>query len=315
MARSIKVYQGRLDTHWLTAELSRQRSRLKFLVPGEPFETGVQTELAIADHGLFQLREPSTGRLHATRAGLFEVDPQGYVVSRGERFYPVSVPQVHGMPLRTSEPTIAGLRLQGYAAGSSAPVGDLRLDPEAIAAGAYRFETDGRIVIRSGDGQEMVCGQILLQDFDYPHGLTPATTPDGTTTRIVYTDLELGLPQPPVPPAQLGSSLCSGMLECIRSDDDPIPFREDNRPRFWLVGMADADYRLEASADLVMWKVVSVCRTDEYGRSEFFLSPLADPSSTAGLESGIAGTGWVSDPFGGLAPMGPRGFYRAVRLP
>lgn len=213
-----------------------------------------------------------------------------------------------GIPTPSSEPTLGGLRLQGYLGRSSSQVGDLQLDPQAVAAGKYRFETDGRILVQSDESGEQVCGQILLQSFDYPHGLAHAVTPAGATTRIVYTELELGLPQPLTPPRHISS----GMLELIERDDDPVPVEDDKPLRFRTTGMPHTDFRLEWSADLVTWKVVSVRRTNEYGSDEFVLSA---PSIAAVLGWDIAGTGWVSDPFGRVAGMGSRGFYRAVRLP
>jgi flagellar hook protein FlgE len=120
--------------------------------------TGRSSDLYInGPQGFFTVRD-SEGREFATRAGDFDVDREGYLV------------------------TSQGLRVQGYndqtaIDGAFATRGDIRIfdDPANRPAGVeaaenaryagYNIQADGVVRIRLSDGTEYQGGQVLLQNF------------------------------------------------------------------------------------------------------------------------------------------------------
>lgn len=120
--------------------------------------TGRDSDLYInGSQGFFMVRD-SEGRQFATRAGDFNVDAEGYLVTND------------------------GLRVQGFSDqvelnGSFSTRGDIRIfhDPANLPAGVepaenarfagYNIEGDGRVRIRLSDGTEYHGGQVLLQNF------------------------------------------------------------------------------------------------------------------------------------------------------
>jgi flagellar hook protein FlgE len=118
--------------------------------------TGVDGDLAVLGNGFFTVRDPASGFEYATRAGDFQLDDQGYLV------------------------TNTGLRVQGFNDASLSARGDLQVDgtgrPDTAdpAATVVGFDVDagGKINVHLSDGTSFVRGQVLLQDFRAPQGLT-----------------------------------------------------------------------------------------------------------------------------------------------
>ncbi|HEV8542142.1 MAG TPA: flagellar hook-basal body complex protein [Verrucomicrobiae bacterium] len=117
--------------------------------------TGNPTDVAIDGDGFFTVRDPVSGKEFATRAGNFNRDSQGYLV------------------------TAEGYRVQGYQdAGLGAP-GDIRIDetgqPNGGTALMNNFNIDKygkvHIILDDGAGTDFVRGQILLQKFQNPGAL------------------------------------------------------------------------------------------------------------------------------------------------
>ena len=117
--------------------------------------TGVQTDLAVAGEGFFVVKDPVSSSLYVTRAGDFQVDQNGYLVTNG------------------------GLRVQGYNDLALSALGDIQIDaavrpasssPTATMA-AYSIDSLGKVSISLTDGSEYVRGQILMQNFTNPQGL------------------------------------------------------------------------------------------------------------------------------------------------
>lgn len=120
--------------------------------------TGRDSDLYInGAQGFFTVRD-NEGRVFATRAGDFDVDSEGYLV------------------------TSHGLRVQGYndrtaLDGAMSTHGDIRIydDPANRPAGVeaadgarfagYNIQADGVVRIRLSDGTEYQGGQVLLQNF------------------------------------------------------------------------------------------------------------------------------------------------------
>ena len=117
--------------------------------------TGVQTDLAVAGNGFFVVKDAVSGNTYVTRAGNFQIDQSGYLV------------------------TNAGLRVQGYNDLALGTVGDVQIDatvrpltvdPTATMS-SYSIDALGKITIQLSDGSDYVRGQILMQDFSNPQAL------------------------------------------------------------------------------------------------------------------------------------------------
>ena len=115
--------------------------------------TLVPTDVAIEGDGFFMVRDPISGNTFATRAGAFDVDSQGFLV------------------------TSDGLRVQGYSDAALTTRGDLRIDDTGKPAGdtgvyqRFNIDTEGRINVALNNGTTFVRGQILLQKFQNPNAL------------------------------------------------------------------------------------------------------------------------------------------------
>ncbi len=120
-------------------------------------ETGVATDFAILGDGFFSVKEAGSDTLMATRAGNFEVDKQGFLI------------------------TSSGHRVQGFIDANGQITGDIKIDddpanrPQGVNQNAefngFRFGPDGKIYAQLDDGSEYVRGQILLQTFQNPNAL------------------------------------------------------------------------------------------------------------------------------------------------
>ena len=117
--------------------------------------TGVQTDMAVAGSGFFEVKDPVSGNTFVTRAGDFHLDQNNFLV------------------------TNTGLRVQGFNDMALSARGDIQIDaaqrPSAAdpTATMTSFSVDslGQISIRLSDGSEYIRGQILMQNFTNPQGL------------------------------------------------------------------------------------------------------------------------------------------------
>jgi flagellar hook protein FlgE len=126
---------------------------------GRPLYTGTEiaTDLAIRGDGFFMLRDPTNNSFHASRAGAFYWDTNGFLVN------------------------YTGLRVQGYRIGS-VEFGDVNAvwDPEtapvpasADARLAMRIiDSNGEIAVVLSDGIRFSSGQILLRNCPAPEHLS-----------------------------------------------------------------------------------------------------------------------------------------------
>src|ERR1017187_3353122 len=119
---------------------------------GQTVPTGVATDLAINGAGWFVVRDPVSGDMFVTRFGGFNIDPVGFVV------------------------TATGLRVQGFSDGGLSTRGDLRVDnnQSTISITSFHFAADGTIVVGLSNGTQHTCGQVLLQQFQFPDTLMRA---------------------------------------------------------------------------------------------------------------------------------------------
>lgn len=115
--------------------------------------TLVPTDMAIEGDGFFMVRDPISGNTFATRAGAFDVDSQGYLV------------------------TSDGLRVQGYQDAGLTTRGDIRIDDSGKPAGdpgvykRFNVDLEGNVNVALTTGTTFVRGQILLQRFQNPNAL------------------------------------------------------------------------------------------------------------------------------------------------
>lgn len=118
-------------------------------------QTGVSSDLAVYGAGFFIVKDPSSGAEYVTRAGDFQVNASGYLV------------------------TANGMRVQGYSNSGLSTVGDIQISaagaPATAAPGAtvqsYSIGTNGDVNITLSDGTQYVAGQVLLQSFTDPNAL------------------------------------------------------------------------------------------------------------------------------------------------
>jgi flagellar hook protein FlgE len=116
-------------------------------------QTGVSSDLAISGNGFFVVSDPSTGAKYLTRAGNFQVDPNGYLVTQ------------------------QGMRVQGYTNSGLTTVGDIQVNNsgapngDTAAVASYSFGSDGTLTISLADGTSYTGGQVLLQNVTSPETL------------------------------------------------------------------------------------------------------------------------------------------------
>jgi flagellar hook protein FlgE len=117
--------------------------------------TGVQTDLAISGNGFFVVKDPTSGAEYVTRAGDFQINSNGYLVTPG------------------------GMMVQGYTNPGLTTMGSIKIDasqaPSTAAAGAtmssWSIDQTGNVDITLSDGTSYVTGQVLMQNFSNPNGL------------------------------------------------------------------------------------------------------------------------------------------------
>jgi flagellar hook protein FlgE len=122
---------------------------------GAVTQTGVSTDLSVSGNGFFQVKDPVSDEEYVTRAGNFQVDQDGYLV------------------------TNTGQRVQGYNDLNLSAIGDIQIDaasrPSGVSSAAtmtgFSIETDGTIQISMSDGSQYTRGQLLLQNFSTPQAL------------------------------------------------------------------------------------------------------------------------------------------------
>jgi flagellar hook protein FlgE len=115
--------------------------------------TGSVNDLAISGNGFFLVRDPVSGATYATRAGDFQVDSNGYLI------------------------TSSGMRVQGYTDAGLTTIDNIQINNTGAPNGStsdvqsYSFGTDGTLTVTLADGTSFTRGQVLLQNFTSPETL------------------------------------------------------------------------------------------------------------------------------------------------
>lgn len=157
--------------------------------------TLVPTDMAVQGDGFFVVRDSVADTTYVTRAGAFDIDAQGFLV--------------------TSE----GYRVQGYNDATLTVRGDIQIDdigkPNGDPGEFKRFnvDTEGRINVSLSSGTTFVRGQILMQRFQNPNALVK----EGSN---LFTGMDLAgaLGQPEAPKTNGLGEIISGHLEMSNVD-------------------------------------------------------------------------------------------------
>jgi len=123
---------------------------------GSLSSTGKSTDLGVSGNGFFTVKDPSSGASFVTRAGDFNWDASGYLV------------------------TTQGYRVQGLTGGSAgtppATLGDIKQSSPAAGAAQIQsvaIDSAGNVIESYSDGTTATTNTLLLQDFKNPSALTP----------------------------------------------------------------------------------------------------------------------------------------------
>lgn len=126
------------------------------LLRGVMIRTLRGTDLAVRGAGAFVVRDPVTSELFATRAGMFLVDSNDYLITYDRK------------------------RVQGRLDFQGGVIGDIQVSAQASAItmpGAlmttFSISRDGRINSHFSDGTEAGWDRIVLYDFEQPEKLCP----------------------------------------------------------------------------------------------------------------------------------------------
>ena len=92
--------------------------------------TGSSNDVAISGNGFFQVKDTATGTIYATRAGDFQVDNSGYLV------------------------TSSGMRVQGYSDAAQTTLGDIQID--ATGAPSTATSTSVKSLTIGTDGTRLL---------------------------------------------------------------------------------------------------------------------------------------------------------------
>jgi flagellar hook protein FlgE len=139
---------AQIGTGVVTANIGNQ------FIQGAITSTGGQNDLAISGEGFFVVRDATTGVQYAARAGDFQLDQSGYLI------------------------TSQGMRVQGYTDAGLTTLGDIQIDNTGAPGGStaavksYSFDVYGKISVKLDDNTaEFTRGQVLLQKFSSPQSL------------------------------------------------------------------------------------------------------------------------------------------------
>jgi flagellar hook protein FlgE len=228
--------QGALELIQLPDELLALRRTIPFFLQGPLTNTGLSSDLALSGEGFFVVRPPGEVAWRVTRAGHFQLSPDGFLLTSG------------------------GMRLQGFSDPALMTRGDLRVDgqgrpPSADPAGtltAFTVDRDGRLLVRLSDGTEFTRGQVLLQKFLEPFVLMAAG--DGSYSNTAAAE-PLSMT---AAPGTLGmASVFSGALEIIPDAETLIPATREGF-RMVVCGEPGARWTLQTTTNFQSWATAAV---------------------------------------------------------
>jgi flagellar hook protein FlgE len=124
--------------------------------------TGVNSDMAIAGEGYFVVKDPQTGTEFATRDGSFRQDQNGFLVSsNGYRLQGLTATAGAIYPATTLGATIGDIKIES--------LGTL---PAGVAIRSWNVSADGTVQLAMSDGNSQNIGQVRLEKFTNPLGLS-----------------------------------------------------------------------------------------------------------------------------------------------
>jgi len=154
--------------------------------------TGVPSDFAISGNGFFQVQDTQGGQTYATRAGDFQVDSKGNLVtSQGYQVQGLTggagqmdATVVNGQltyTLTSSTPpaTVGGLNVSAGIStasgtltnGTGGAYTDAQVDANAPAVTGYGVNGAGDLMLQLSNGDSFASGQFLLQNYQAPAAL------------------------------------------------------------------------------------------------------------------------------------------------
>lgn len=180
-----------LDSLQLGTGVNLESARSNFS-QGTLTSTGSNTDLGIAGNGFYTVRDSLNNVNYVTRAGNFRLDDQGYLVtSQGYRVQGLSdgaatydATSVNGSLTYTQTPTpptaIGDIKVDfkiGIASGgltnsTGGTFTDAQVEAGKPTMKSFTVDAQGNVIIGLSNGETMVRGQVLLQNFSDPNALT-----------------------------------------------------------------------------------------------------------------------------------------------
>lgn len=170
------VHVGGVDTNFAQGTLST---------------TGNNTDLGISGSGFFVVRDPTSNQLYVTRDGSFQLDSNGYLVtsqgyrlqglSNGSASYTATV-NSNGSLVYTQTPTapsaVGDVQIDfnisignGLTNNTGGVFTDAQVTADAPAMENFTVDQSGNVVESLSNGDTLIRGQVLLQQFEDPSAL------------------------------------------------------------------------------------------------------------------------------------------------
>jgi flagellar hook protein FlgE len=236
--------EGSLELSQLDTNLLQARSNLilNFFEQGAAVATGSPASLCILGPGFFTARDPAANVFYATRAGAFQLDTMGHLV------------------------TSNGLRVQGLNNIGLTEAGDITIDagdadPTATVTN-FSIDSQGNILVALSDGSQYLRGRVVAQVYRNIQGLTAAGNG-------LYANLAAALPVFTNLPADYiqESEFVSGAVEQPYTVP-PLQLPPSSGFRLYISNYGGGT--VEASDNLVNWSPVGPIYYSLLNEGEFF---------------------------------------------
>jgi flagellar hook protein FlgE len=160
---------------------------------GQITETGQSTNLAISGAGFFNVADPVSGQVYATRAGNFSLDNSGDLVTPtgqdvqgltgGTTSYNATV--VNGAlvftPTNTAPSGVGNIKMSlnlsvgnGITNSTGGAFTDAQVAAAAPTLSSFSVNSAGQVVGSMSNGDTFVSGQVLIQNYNDPSALQNA---------------------------------------------------------------------------------------------------------------------------------------------
>jgi flagellar hook protein FlgE len=168
-------------------------------IQGAISRTGTPTDIAISGGGFFVVRDSVSGAQFATRDGAFRLDESGYLVTSGSALrvqgftdsalsargdVRIHVDDVQATRIADAQADVTAAQAAVAAADpndqAAVDAANEQLEEanealtvaQDLGVASFSIDGSGKVTVRMTDGTEVVRGQVLLQGFTNPQGLT-----------------------------------------------------------------------------------------------------------------------------------------------